>query len=418
MKRMQDDSKPVMVLALLLMVATAGPVRSAPVGTAFTYQGQLKRTGAPATGNFDFRFRLYDAVSAGAQVGADVLRPAVAVNNGLFTVNLDFGAMAFDGSSARFLQIEVKAAGGGAYTLLTPRQELTPAPYAVYASTIPHHSHFADYWGGTSAAYGLEVDNSAGTGDGIRGYSGATAYNYAGVYAICSNSGTGVYGGNTGSSGHAGYGGYFVSDNYRALYAKGNSAWYAAYFENPSGSSNVGLYVNGSMWVTGAKTGYVVDLALNDGTEALETGDVVVITGNDTPVSGEIPVVKVRKCSAAGSSGVVGIVDQPMIIRATQAAPSNREEDLPRPAGKTAAKADGTAAGTGQYVTVVTLGSFKAVKADASGGAIKPGDLLVASANAGYAMKSAAPAPGTIIGKALGELAAGTGTIPVMVTMH
>ena len=41
----------------------------------------------------------------------------------------------------------------------------------------------------------------------------------------------------------------------------------------------------------------------------------------------------------------------------------------------------------GEYFSVVTLGAFRLVKVDTSGGPIAPGDLLVASgANPGYAM--------------------------------
>jgi hypothetical protein len=67
---------------------------------------------------------------------------------------------------------------------------------------------------------------------------------------------------------------------------------------------------------------------------------------------------------------------------------------------------------------VVTLGSFKAIKVDASYGAIAPGDLLVASPNPGYAMQAASPTPGSVVGKALGALASGRGTIPVIITLQ
>ena len=65
---------------------------------------------------------------------------------------------------------------------------------------------------------------------------------------------------------------------------------------------------------------------------------------------------------------------------------------------------------------VVTLGSFRAVKVDASFGAIRPGDLLVSSPTAGHAMRHDDPKVGTVIGKALGSLKDGRGTIPIMVT--
>jgi len=59
---------------------------------------------------------------------------------------------------------------------------------------------------------------------------------------------------------------------------------------------------------------------------------------------------------------------------------------------------------------------YAAVKADASYGVIRAGDLLVTSATPGHAMK--APeivVAGTVIGKALEPLEAGTGLIKVLV---
>ncbi|MCU0493674.1 MAG: hypothetical protein MUD01_18960 [Chloroflexaceae bacterium] len=119
---------------LLLQRATAqGPEVQAALGTAFTYQGQLQNNGAPANGNFDFQFILYDAAVGGSQVPSSpiVTKNAVPVANGLFTTQLDFGNVF--GNSQLFLDIGVRPAGGSSYTPLTPRQELTPAPFARYA---------------------------------------------------------------------------------------------------------------------------------------------------------------------------------------------------------------------------------------------------------------------------------------------
>ena len=52
------------------------------------------------------------------------------------------------------------------------------------------------------------------------------------------------------------------------------------------------------------------------------------------------------------------------------------------------------------------------------GKTLQPGDLLVASPHAGYAMRADSLSSGTIVGKALGELQSGTGTIAVMVTLQ
>src|SRR5262245_39035018 len=113
------------------MGGTAGA--QVPTGTAFTYQGRLTDGAAPATGSYDFRFTLFDAASAGNPIGSPVSVNGVAVAQGLFQASLDFGASAFVGQ-ARFLQIEVRPAGGGAYTPLGTRQELTSSPYALFSS--------------------------------------------------------------------------------------------------------------------------------------------------------------------------------------------------------------------------------------------------------------------------------------------
>lgn len=129
------------VLMLVIGVAqisAQGPQPRAPraaLGTAFTYQGQLKDGGNPANGAYDFEFALYDALSGGAQIGSTVSANDVTVTNGYFTTPLDFGASAFTGDK-RYLEIRVRpGASSGAYTTLSPRQELTATPYALYAKS-------------------------------------------------------------------------------------------------------------------------------------------------------------------------------------------------------------------------------------------------------------------------------------------
>jgi len=59
------------------------------------------------------------------------------------------------------------------------------------------------------------------------------------------------------------------------------------------------------------------------------------------------------------------------------------------------------------------------VKASAENGPIQPGDLLVSASLPGHAMKAPAdPAPGTVIGKALGSLLSGTGVIQLLVLLQ
>jgi hypothetical protein len=57
-------------------------------------------------------------------------------------------------------------------------------------------------------------------------------------------------------------------------------------------------------------------------------------------------------------------------------------------------------------------------KVDASNGPIEEGDLLTTSSRPGYAMKATDPKIGTVLGKAMGSLESGTGTIEVIVTLQ
>ena len=105
---------------------------SVSAGSSFIYQGSLKSGGSRANGPHDFRFTLYDAAEGGNVVGPLVAIDGLPLSDGLFTTALDFGPSAFSGD-ARYLQIEVRQSGGSAYELLTPRQDVAPAPYAQFA---------------------------------------------------------------------------------------------------------------------------------------------------------------------------------------------------------------------------------------------------------------------------------------------
>lgn len=119
--------------AFALAVGWSGPARGQLTGSAFTYQGKLDTSGNPLTDTADFQFALWSAGTGGAQVGSTIGVNNVSVVDGLFTVALDFGVGAIDGSP-RWLQIAVRSpAGGGGFTTLSPRQPLTVAPVAWHA---------------------------------------------------------------------------------------------------------------------------------------------------------------------------------------------------------------------------------------------------------------------------------------------
>lgn len=70
------------------------------------------------------------------------------------------------------------------------------------------------------------------------------------------------------------------------------------------------------------------------------------------------------------------------------------------------------------HAMIAPSGRVTVCKVDAAYGGIEVGNLLVASPTAGHAMRSDNPLPGTVIGKALEPLAAGTGLIRVLVMLR
>lgn len=129
----------IVTLVAMLCLGANGLSWADPMGTAFTYQGQLKDGGQPASGQYDFEFELYDAETAGSQIGSTITLEDVEVSNALFTAKLDFGEDVFTGD-ARWLEIAVKGPEDTEYTTLTPRQELTPTPYAMNADLLDGRS--------------------------------------------------------------------------------------------------------------------------------------------------------------------------------------------------------------------------------------------------------------------------------------
>jgi len=119
----------VMIVAIVVVTPLTLNAQT-PVGTAFTYQGQLKDDGQPVTNTCDFDLRLYDAATGGGQIGSTVNTNGVDVVNGLFIVSVDFGDRRFTGD-ARWLEINVECSGDLGPTTLSPRQELAPTPYAL-----------------------------------------------------------------------------------------------------------------------------------------------------------------------------------------------------------------------------------------------------------------------------------------------
>ncbi|MCB1583601.1 MAG: hypothetical protein KDI92_11095 [Xanthomonadales bacterium] len=100
---------------------------------AVSYQGELSQSGNLYTGQADFQFRLFDSLTAGSQQGLTDNKNNVEVLNGRFVVELDQWNGEFDGSDFWLEITAAVPAGSGNFITLTPRQKISPVPYAEYA---------------------------------------------------------------------------------------------------------------------------------------------------------------------------------------------------------------------------------------------------------------------------------------------
>jgi hypothetical protein len=151
-------------LALATCLVGASNALAQPTATAFTYQGELQDNGSPASGLHDVRFRLYDAASAGTQLGSTLCIDNVSLVNGRFLVQLDFGSQF--ASPGRFLELDVRADTGSAcndssgFVTLAPRQAITSAPAASFAQTAATASNASFATNSANAQSAVTAGNS------------------------------------------------------------------------------------------------------------------------------------------------------------------------------------------------------------------------------------------------------------------
>lgn len=116
-------------ISIVLIFVCMSVITAFAQTTAFNYQGKLTDTGTPQS-TYQMRFELYDAAAGGSQIGATITNTSVAVTQSIFSLQLDFGGAAFDGSE-RYLEIAVRKASGDAWTILTARQQISSTPYSI-----------------------------------------------------------------------------------------------------------------------------------------------------------------------------------------------------------------------------------------------------------------------------------------------
>jgi hypothetical protein len=116
--------------------ATAAWITATASAVPFTYQGQLKQDGRPVTAVTTMDFGLFDGPDSPTPIAGPLRIRDIEVVNGLFTVEVDFGDGVFDGSE-RYLGVSVVVPPGTTPVLLSPRQKITAAPFAMYALDAP-----------------------------------------------------------------------------------------------------------------------------------------------------------------------------------------------------------------------------------------------------------------------------------------
>jgi hypothetical protein len=462
------------IALLVFTVALAGRIEAAALGTAFAYQGRLDVSGSPASGNFDLQFALYDAASGGTQVGSTISLPATAVSGGLFAVTLDFGSGAF-GGQARWLEIAVKGAGDPGYTTLSPRQALTPTPYAMYAVNSPGSNPWIvgtdgqdlTYAGGSVGVTGRSSPFPTGNGLFLEGgYSyGSNIFSFDYGAFTSKNLILQIPGGNVGirtttpdhELGVVGAGKFTYTGTTQenegyssALWAIGNTG------TGPFGRVSNGLTafstdgravygVSNNYWgVTGECTSAGTYTVLGTPNEALYASTAsttrpagkFVCPAGGTSIDASWGLVKAKTLQIVGGADLAERFDaaagaEPGTVMAIDPSAPGQLRIADAPYSHTVA---GVVSGANGLDAGLELGKGAAsdrtvalaltgrvwVKCDASGGAIHPGDLLTTAARPGHAMlaRDRDRAPGAILGKAMTSLEAGTGLVLVLVSLQ
>lgn len=440
----------IVLVGLIVVGVQAAPRQAplmAPAGTAFSYQGYLEDAGAPANGLFDFEFELYDDPVTGTQVGTTLNLQDVIVEDGVFTVELDFGDV-FDGT-AMWLEIFMRpGASTGGYQQLLPRQALTAVPYASYAKRAPwagldgvpvgfadgvdddtnysgglglwldgtefnvvfggsgseswvarsDHDHIGDTWESYSLTSLLAVKNYQDGGTGIWG----VANGIDGTGIIGTGGGVGVegvvatgksiYGVASGTSGtnFGVYGETHSSGGYGGMFVNTNGgALIAADDDLDHGDLKFRVSNVGNVFADGSFTGGGADYAELLPVRKDLTPGVIVCMGLDGMLD---------YCSEAYDPAVVGVYSSnPGFV----AGGGSYDEDLDARAP-------------------IAMMGVVPVKASAENGAIQIGDLLVSATLPGHAMRCEGVELcfGRVIGKALEPLDEGTGLIQMLVMSH
>ncbi|MBN1535549.1 MAG: hypothetical protein JW908_02370 [Anaerolineales bacterium] len=340
-------------------------------------QGKLTDDdGNPLNGYYSIRFRIYDVSSGGTALCEDT--DSVRVTNGLFNAEMDFCTNEDIFGQQLYLGIKV-----GSDDEMTPRQDIFAVPYAWSLRPGARIVNTSTDTG----AYALFGESQQADGKGLYGLasSSTTTGRPIGTFGQAGAlQGIGVFGYVT-SAASSGYGGYFVNASSSGDLIAANDALSFTDIEFRV-SNNGDVYADGTFNPGGADFAEMLPAV-----EGLAPGDVLVI-GSD----GQLTL-----STEAYQTSVVGVYStKPGILGGSEDGKVLSEMDL------------------SEQAPLAVMGVVP-VKASAENGAIHPGDLLVTASTPGYAMLAGSnPPQGTVLGKALGGLAEGTGVIKILVMLQ
>lgn len=443
---------------------------AAMVADKINYQGRLTDSvGAPLNGTFPMQFQIYDDATLGTMLW-DSGTISVDVDHGLFNVELAVDPTDFNGQ-ALWLRIYVDG------DWLSPRQELVPVPYALSLRPgaevqgpppVPDGAVLDVEVDGfftngkavlATTATGSAIFGDSAGGFGLRGYSenGNAVSTYsnaktAGVFH--SNEGYGIRV-NTDGTHHYDHAGYFTSNMGYGVYAQSTeNMGVRAEAGNVSGLSQaagpvgvLGMGESGGVFASSG-TSYGVYAITQSGTAVRGTSDSgdLIELHDGSPSNRRFRVDNAGNVYAdgwyRGAGYLIGNADFAEMVLPG-------EEDL-LPGDVLAIGSDGRMVRSSEPYETTVAGIYSTepgfvagsrldeegnplepeaiplavvgivpVNVSAENGSIEPGDLLVASSTVGHAMRAGANPPvGTVLGKALEPLEAGTASILVLVTLQ
>jgi hypothetical protein len=236
---------------------------------------------------------------------------------------------------------------------------------ALKASTGGESSNGVDVVTYGESSIGVHAVSSQATG--IKGRTSSTDEWVPAVYGENNGAGDGIFG----SGGRYGVYGYSQNNN-------------GVYGQTAKTDHKYGIYTPDYLYAKGTQVP-ATDVAEYMPVAENVTSGAVMVIGEDG---------KLQPSTTAYDTKVAGIVStEPGVTLGTKETGNSMEQ-------------------------IIAVAGRVPCKVDASNGPIHPGDLLTTSDKPGYAMKATNPQIGTILGKAMGTLESGTGTIEVLVTLQ